>query len=624
MNPSRRPGIAVFSLRLAAALAVAWAVGPSILCAADDWTVKSPDETVVIAIHSGERLTYDVAFRGHIVVEPSQLGIVVDGHDLGQNVAADGEPSTEKVDDRYATRGVHALAINRYNGAVIPLKGRDANTPWQLEVRAFDDGVAYRYRVPGDGVRRIAGESSEWTIPVGTTIWQQNADNRSYEGRYEPAIVGQLPRRMRLMAPAALVFPDGAGYGLMTEANLVDYSDMALAVAEGNCFRAIFQDDPGGWEHAGEIVSPWRVTLLAADLNTLVNSDLVKNLCPPPAAELANAAWIRPGRSTWHWLTGGAPKLDEQKAWIDGAKGLGYEYHLVDDGWRKWNGGGDSAWTALAELVEYAKGQGVEIWAWVDAKYVFTPEDRAAYFRRAKEIGIVGLKIDFPKPASYQWVRWYDDTLRDAAAAQLMVDFHGPVKPTGRERTWPHEMTREAICGREQGKLPATHDTALPFLRYVQGHADYTPTLLIRDRLNGSSFAHELAMAIVFTSPYLCMGDNPERYLASDAADVLKALPPVWDETLVLPGSEIGGCAAFARRRGQEWFIGIINGSMPRRATISLPFLNDGKYSLVELADDADRNNAFVRTERSVGRDEILIAPLRRDGGYVARLVPSP
>ena len=123
---------------------------------------------------------------------------------------------------------------------------------------------------------------------------------------------------------------------------------------------------------------------------------------------------------------------------------------------------------------------------------------------------------------------------------QLMIDFHGAVKPTGRERTWPNELTRESIAGREQGKSPAVHDLTLPFLRYVQGHADFTPTLFIPDRLSGSSFAHELAMAIVFTSPYLCLGDNPKNYLKCEATDVLKALPFVWDETRVLTGSEIG------------------------------------------------------------------------------------
>jgi alpha-glucosidase len=595
---------------------------PVTLHAAEVVTLKSPDGRVQLEIQPGERPNYTAMFRGQVVVEPSALGIIVDGDDLGRDAKITGTSSSQAVNEHYPVRGVHSVATNHYRSMILSLSGGEKKAGWQLEVRAYNDGVAYRYRVPGGGKRRINGESSEWRLPVGTTFWHQTSGDRSYEGRYTSGIVGQGSATNRLMVPAALKFPGNLGHGLMTEANLVGYSDMALHGSGTNSFKATFHDDPDGWEHDGEIVSPWRVTLVAADLNALVNSDLIKNLCPAPTPELANAAWIKPGRSIWHWLTGGKPKLAEQKTWINGTKEMGYEYYLVDDGWRDWNGGGDNAWAALAEVVDYARSQGVAIWAWVHAKYVFDPAERAAYFKRAKALGIVGLKVDFPEPASAVWVQWYDDVLRDAAKAELMIDFHGALKPTGRERTWPHEMTREGICGREHGKSPAFHDNTLPFLRYVQGHADYTPTLFIPRRLRGSSFAHELAMAVVFTSPYLCLGDNPTNYLSSVAVDVLKALPPVWDETLVLPGSEIGQLSSFARRRGDQWFLGVINDLTPRRESVALNFLGRGKYKLVELADDADRPDAFVRAERVVTSQEALTLPLRADGGYVAWLVP--
>ena len=587
-------------------------------------TLKSPDGKVHIQIAPGERLSYTAKFRGRVVVEPSALGVIVDGNDLGLNAAVTGKPATEEFKERYTTRGIHTTAINHYRSALIPITGGTKQTAWQLEVRAYNDGVAYRYRVPGSGKRRINGESSEWRLPVGTTFWHQSSNNRSYEARYVPDIAGQSSTTHHSMAPTALKFADDLGYGLMTEANLIHYSDMALYANGTNSFKAAFHDDPNGWEHEGEIVSPWRVTLVAPDLNALVNSDLIRNLCPAPAPELANASWIRPGRSIWHWLSCYCgPKLDQQKWWIDRTREMGYEYYLIDDGWRDWNGGGDNAWKAMEEMVAYAKSQNVDIWAWVHAKYVFKPEERETYFKRAKSMGIVGLKVDFPEPASAKWVQWYDDVLRDAAKHELMVDFHGCVKPTGRERTWPNEMTREGIAGREQGKSPALHDNTLPFLRYVQGHADFTPTLFMADRLKGSSYAHELAMAIVYTSPYLCMGDNPTNYLNSVAVDVLKALPAVWDETRVLPGSEIGELSSFARRSGDQWFIGVINDLTPRRETVALNFLGKGNYKLVELADSSEKHDVFVRTERVVTRKDTLTLPLRKDGGYVAWLVPA-
>ncbi|HWD92611.1 MAG TPA: glycoside hydrolase family 97 catalytic domain-containing protein [Verrucomicrobiae bacterium] len=596
-------------------------VAGSLVAKENELTIKSPDGKIAVAVSAGEHLSYTVNFHGRPVLGKAELGIIVDSKDLGGDVTLEGKPERSVIDERYPTRGVHDVAVNHCNVAVINLTS--GSTQWQLEARVFNDGVAFRYRVPGSGTRHINGESTEWTVPVGSMLWHQDENNPSYESKFYPDIVGQLPKGLKLMAPATLKFPGDAGYGMMTEANLISYSDMALQASGESSFKALFHYDSDGWDHEGEIISPWRVTILARDLNTLVNSDIIKNLCPPPAPELANADWIKPGRSIWHWLTGGPPKLEEQNSWIDGTKQMGYEYYLVDDGWRRWNGGGDNAWNAMRDVVDYAKSQGVKIWVWVNSQYVFKPEDRMAYFKRAKEMGIVGLKIDFPHPPNTVWVQWYDDTLRDAASAGLMIDIHGAVKPTGRERTWPNEVNREAVSGREQGKNPSVHDTTLPFVRYVQGPADYTPTLLIPKRLDGSSFAHELAMPIVFTAPFLCMGDSPEHYLKSDAADVLKALPSVWDETLVLPESKIGEIAAYARQHGDQWFVGVINGTMPRRETVSLNFLGKGSYKLVELADSADRNDAFVRSERTVTRKDSLLMPLRKDGGYVAWLVPE-
>ena len=383
-------------------------------------TLKSPDGQVDMAIETGEHLTYTVTFYGETVVTPSVLGISVNGQDLGQNTVLTDKAPVQTVKENYLTRGVHTNALNFYHSATLPLTGGADKTAWQLEVRVYDDGVAYRYVVPGSGVRHIDGESSEWQLPMGTTIWHQSDANRSYEARFEEDLVGQMGLNQKIMAPAALKFPGQMGYGLMTEANLINYSDMALASSGSNGFKALFHDNPSGWDQTGEIVSPWHVTLLAKDLNTMVNSDLIKNLCPAPAPELANADWIKPGRSIWHWLTGGSPKLEEQHAWIDGTKAMGYEYYLIDDGWRRWNGGGTNAWQAMADVVNYAKSQNVKIWVWVGASYVFKPEDREAYFQRAQDLGIVGVKVDFPKPPSAEWVQWYEDTLRDGAKHHLI------------------------------------------------------------------------------------------------------------------------------------------------------------------------------------------------------------
>ena len=589
-----------------------------------DVTVKSPDGKIVFTLMAGDQMKYSVVWNGKPIIKDAALGISVDGDNLGVKAQADRFPQLQLLDDKFPVRGVHAVGTTRCQSAVMGMTSGEHAKTWNLEVRVFNDGVAYRYNVPGGGKRHVDGESSSWNLPAGTELWYLGGKNRSYEGKFKVAPVGGMEPGAEIMAMATAVLPEGGGYAMMTEANVVNYSDLALMPAPDNSFKAFFHNDQQGWvqESGGPVVSPWRVTLLAADLNVLVNQDVLRSLCPPPSADFSHATYIRPGRSIWHWLTGGAPKLEEQHTWVDGTKQMGFEYYLVDDGWKRWVNGGDSAWDALAELVRYAKTQNVNIWAWVGAGDVHDPKAREEYFEHAKRIGIVGLKIDFPQPANYEWVNWYYETLRDANRLELMIDFHGATKPSGRDRTWPNEMTREAIAGREQGRNPASHDTSLPFTRYVQGNADYTPVLIDPKKLNGCSLAYEVAMGVVYTSPYLCYGDNPKRYLESPAVDVLKNLPSIWDETQVLPCSRIGELAAFARRNQKQWFIGMINGDNAHTETIPLTFLGIGDYRLVELADSPSNNDAFVRSERVVTRSDTLRAPLRKDGGYVAWLQP--
>lgn len=495
-----------------------------------------------------------------------------------------------------------------------------------VERRVFADGEAARY-VLADGPRHISGEETVWTLPEEATVWYSLEDS-CYEGLWTENVVREIPVGTRIGLPITAKLKDGT-YRFVSEANVVDYTDSSVVYQGEGRFAIRYYADEKGFDQEGVAHTPWRVLGSFKDLNALATSDVIRRLCPEPAPDVAARAaeFVKPGRCIWHWLPDGAPKFDRQKGWYDRTKAMGYEYYLVDEGWRGWRAEGRDQWSMLEEVVAYGNSIGVKSFVWVHSKELMNPVARRAYLSRVKALGAVGIKIDFMPPPSYRVMKWYEETSRDTLEIGLMLDYHGAVKPTGREKTWPHEVAREAIRGHEwhitryDRVLPPAHDTILPFTRLVQGHADYTPVVFNPCELVGYTWAHELAQGLVFSAPFLCFGDYPENYLKSAAVDLMRELPAVYDETRVLPGSEIGQCVALAKRSGDDWYVAIENGANPRQLKLALDFLGEGAYDLLAFGDKRGGHiDAWRKETRTVTAKDTLDVRLKPLGGYVARL----
>ncbi len=590
----------------------------------------SPDRrmSAKVAIRGAGELVWRVEMDGRPVMDGGRLGVVVNGTDLGAGVSL-GEPAMRSGREKYEFFGNHRFAEAAYNEYIFPVKSlKSGDELMKVELRVFNDGAAVRYRFAADsGERRIDAESTEWTAPAGSTVWFQS-DTYCYEGEFERHKAGSLPEGRVAALPVTLKLADGQGYALYTEANLVNYTDLATKCRAGRTFAASFEarEDRGGFVQRGEGVSPWRVVMAARDLNAFFGSDIVKNLCPP--ANKAAEKIAKPGRAVWHWLADGGPKFAEQKSWIDRTAALGYEYYLVDEGWSNWKEPGRRANDCIREIVEYASSKGVKIAVWRHSGALFDREARRGFFREMRDLGVVAVKPDFPADTGIKWVNWYEDTLADAAEFGLMIDFHGALKPTGRERTWPNEVAREAIRGHEwhvtryNRVLPPWHDCILPFNRLVQGHADYTPAVLNARELVGYTRARELAQAVVFSAPFLCTGDYPQNYLDSPAVDFMKAVPAVYDETRVLAPSEVGEIAVFAKRAGDRWFIAVENGLESHEFDIPLGFLGGGKWRVVSFSDSDRGPTEMRRGEQVFSSRDSLHVKVRPSGGFAAFAVP--
>jgi len=612
-------------------------------CATADVLINSPGNKVTarVYVNNDGRLSYTLQRQGKTVLPASPMGITVDGTDLGKEVEIN-QTQVSTVNQQYPWRGCKNMAVNHYVAADIRINRTDNKQQGLLlQCRSYDDGFAYRYVVQGSGRRKINGESSGWQLPTGSEVWYQD-QTHNYEGIWQSKKTGAIgtgEEKAQIGLPITVKLPDGT-YIAATEGALFDYSGMTLLADGSNLLTGIFEDNSQGWETTGRIESPWRITMTGPDLDSLVNCDIVHNVCPSPDEKLypegIETDWIKPGRALWHWWSTGVPSFAQHKEWIDYTSMLGFEYYLIDEHWGKWTKDPETKWTVnlndrwemLAELCEYARKRGVGVWVWKacrlrnDIPGIMDPKARVEFFRNCRKSGVAGIKIDFMDSESVRMIDFYENALRDAARFGLMLNFHGANKPTGEPRTLPNEMTREGLRGLEYNKwstIPRHHYAALPFTRLLAGHADFTPCTFNPEKIKGTTFCLQLATSILYTSPLMHWADRPELYLASPAIDIIRNIPSTWDQTRVLPGSEIGKVAGMARKESDQWFVGIVNGTdNVENYQLNLSFLGMGQYQARIARDKMDESAAMTVETTTVKSWQNIDVKMRPGGGFVA------
>lgn len=610
--------------------------------------LTGPDKaTEVTLTPSAEgHLTYTVLHAGKVRFAQANAGIIVDGVDLGEKVTL-GEVRKKTFNETFPWRGGKTLGTNWCESAEVSVRS-GTGTQWTLEVRVFNNGAAFRYRVPGSQTRKIGGESTRWQLPKDSKVWLQT-NTGDYEGEYHSETAGNLPlvegekkTPVFLGPPATIEFEDGV-IGLISEAALYKYSGLTLKPLGDAQLAAAFQDDPQGWEHEGEILSPWRVFILANDLNALVNCDVIPALCDAPDPKLfpkgPNTDWLRPGKGPCTWMVYGndGAQWERQKWFVDVAAASGCEYLLVDAGWRSekwgWLKNGGDVWARAAELCRYGAERNVGIILWHaypegrdDSPGLTTIAAREELFAKCREAGVKGLKIDFFNSESRRVIDAYEDLLQRSAKHQLLINFHGANKPTGESRTWPNEITREGIREQEYvlwGTLPLMHYGALPFTRMAVGHGDFLPGYIQPRFLKNTTLMFQIASTVVFTSPFLCWPDNPEAYLASPMMQFIRTVPVTWDETRVLPQSKIGELVLLARRKGDAWYVAGLNcRAEPHSVNLDLAFVDFSGKEVTVYEDDEAVGSSRIRSGLKPPAGGKISFSLRPGGGAVLQIAP--
>ncbi|MBD1393394.1 glycoside hydrolase family 97 protein [Mucilaginibacter glaciei] len=589
--------------------------------------VASPDGQVRIKVFLvNQMLNYTVTYKNNPVILSSAMGLVVNRETIG-NAQQFGTVKNYAVNQTYGINGVHSTAVDHCNGKTVQVISNE--TPLTLDVRAYNNGIAFKYSIANKGEAVISKDLTQFNIPEGTTVWSQ-ANIKYYEGSYSQKNIADFKAGDLAGPPATLQFAGNKGYAAITEGGLIDFAGMSLIASGNNGFTANLTGDT---KKTGDFDSPWRIVEIGADLNSLVNCDIVTNVSKAPDATLFPqgnlTTWVKPGKSVWSWLAEKqAITSGNMKHFSDLAAELGFEYNLVDEGWGNWKDGDRDKWDLMKELVDYSAKKGVKIWVWkaypdrAGIPGINTPEKRRDFFKKCKELGIAGLKVDFFDSEAQEINDFYQVALKDAAEYQLMMDFHGANKPTGQNRTWPNELTREAIRGLENSPPWAPGNVTLPFTRFLAGPADFTP-IHFGKRMGEVTWAHHVATMVVFTSPLMCLGADPQSILDNPCKLMIQQIPPTWDETIVLPQSKIGDLALFARRKGTTWFIAGLNGkSEPKTISIPLSFLKKGKYALTTLKDMPAVQANVVITNSKIAAGASVIVNMNKTGGFVMKLDP--
>jgi alpha-glucosidase len=624
-------------------------------------SIHSPDGKVVVQVaqNGAGQLTYAVERNHAAVIVPSAFRVNL----------AEGDISSVEVDD-VASRNVDqvrklvatkaATARDAFTELTLDVRPR-SGVPSRLQwiVRAYDDGVAFRYHVPADaGLKTLSvrWEDTEFGFAgdYDCTGFNVGKFNSSHEGEFDPVRASRIREHHTFDLP--LVCRAGANAFAIGEANLVDYGGMYLH-GRGDGKLGVQPRHSGRLDGSKLIAkvdigaagagSPWRVILLGDTLGSLIESNLIGNLNPDPDFD---TSWIRPGKTAWDWWSGpwlpppakGGTDMPTIRTYIDFAGRSGFEYMMIDEGWCLNSGHGGSAppdadvTRAKADidmpaLVAYAAKRRVGLWLWVQWSLLDRQMDAA--LAQYEKWGIKGIKVDFMDRNDQEMVDYYHRLMRKAAQHHLLVDMHGAYPPAGLNRTYPNYLTQEGVMGAEYNKwsrrVTATHNVSLAFTRMLLGPLDYTPggfrnrTPATFEVVNSppqvqTTRGHGLGMFVVYESPFQMVADSPDVYENAAGFDFIELVPTTWDETRFIAG-DVDQFVVVARRKGKDWYVGAMGNEQAHTVQVPLAFLGDGKFK-AKIWQDGDSPTELEVTERVVGAGDSIELALAPSGGAAVRI----
>jgi len=636
------------------------------------YQVESPNaiNKIVFNLQNGIP-TYIVEHKGKRVLNDSHLGFVFKHDSLCNNFEVLSSNQTTFDNTWEQVWGEKKSIRNHYNQLSVKLQRKsEGKQNIEIQFRAFDDGIAFRYVYPQQGGDSliIMDELTSFNLSDnGDAWWIPAYGDLRYEYLTTKSLVSSLDT---VQTPLTIKSKNGLSL-CFHEANLKNYASMTLARVKGTELKAdlVPWADGDKVKTKGSFITPWRTLQIAETPGELITSYLILNLNDPN--KIDDTSWIKPTKYLGIWW---AMHIGKYSFWegpkqgattqhaieyINYCKKLGVD-HLLIEGWNK---GWTPAWYEnamhmfsfteaadnfdLKKVTDYAKKNGVSIIGYHETgsnivNYLKQIDDGMALYEELGihdiKIGQVGSRLNMKEWHHGQFgVNYYRYVLKKAAQYHLAVNFHEPIKDTGERRTYPNMMAREGARGQEYNAWsegnPPSHTATIPFTRLLAGPMDFTPGILDVDIKQGyegkdvhTTAAKQLALYVVLYSPIQMLADLPENYVGKPAFKFLQDVPVDWEDTKVL-NAEIGEYITVVRKdvNSGDWYLGSLTNEESRSFDIDLSFLDKNSIYKAQIYADAEgvawnvNADKVAISTKKVKASDILKLNLAKGGGAAIR-----
>ncbi len=637
-------------------------------------SVNSPDgkNVFVLSLENVGGISFEVKRLGknkqsRTIIQPSRFKLLSGDIDFGGEFKVAGVTSTSKEGEWETRFGELSTVPDNYQETKVSLESSEAKL--NLIIRAYNEGLAFSYEIPEqNGLKSISldDELISYQFDQDYEVWstpERIPGRLTAQGEYQKIPLSQLkPGAER---PLLIEYSDDLKIAL-AEAKLVDYARLSfnadpnaplsiLSSLDGKLLKAK-QDTITGALKSGRsqvakvkkdlpFQSPWRVIMIGEGYGDLLEQNyLIQNLNDPSAIE--DDSWIQPGkvlRETTLTTEGGLRAVDFVAA-------HNMQYVHFDAGWygNEMDDRSDATTITLdpkrskgpfdlEKITAYAREKGVKVMLYVNRRSLTKQLDELLPL--FKEWGIAGIKYGFVKVGDQDDTAWLHDAIKKTAGYEMIVDVHDEYRPTGFSRTYPNLLTQEGIAG-DETTVTNEHTLITLFTRMLAGAADNTVCYYNKRVETMGSHASQLAKTVCLFSPlqflywYDRVPASPEKLdgLWGDTKTIgnepelefFDNVPTTWDETKVLEG-EIAQIGVIARRKGDDWFIGGINGNAHRSVNLNFSFLDKEKKYLAKLYTDDENIETRTRVkieELEMSSEHRLDIELLPNNGFAIHLVP--